>query len=77
MWNIADVDTSLRTEHEISATAVREFYGTKEHFFDEAIDAIVAGCVTEYSFDVKEKRFVGTVTSFDGSKSYEVKVFSM
>lgn len=67
-------DISFRRENEISASAVQHFYGNSESIFNKAVDAIVTGCVTEYSFDRYENKFVGIVTSFDGSQSYEVKV---
>lgn len=75
MW-----DTSFRNENEISASSVQSFYGRifteiyKELIFNESLDAVVRGCVTEYSYDNKEKKFVGIVTSFEDSQSYEVKV---
>lgn len=60
--------------YEISAYSVQSFYGTKKHFFDDALDAVEAGCVTDYSFDFEKKQFVGIVTSFDGAESFKVTV---
>lgn len=74
MFDSSNVDNSFRSENEISASSVQDFYGNSDRLFNEAVDAVVAGCVTQYSFDNKEKKFVGTVTSFQGERSYEVKV---
>lgn len=80
MWESNVVDTFVRNKNEISASSVQSFYGKifteiyKELIFNEALDAVIRGCVTEYSYDEKEKKFVGTVTSFEGTQSYEVKV---
>lgn len=74
MWDSSEVDTSSRSEYEISASAVQRFYGDNEDIFDKALDAVVTGCVTEYTFDNDERKFVGNVNSFKGNQSYEVKV---
>lgn len=74
MWDSTEVDTSSRSEYEISASAVQQFYGDEEDIFDTALDAVIAGCVTEYTFDNDERKFVGMVSSFEGNQSYEVKV---
>ncbi len=75
MWNSSD--TSFRSEYEIGAMAVRRFYQYKERPLNDALDAVISGCVTEYTFDTVDKKFVGTVISFDGIESYEVKVIDL
>lgn len=74
MCNTSDVPSFFRSEKEISVPSIESFYGNNERLFDDAIDAVVMGCVTEYSYDNEEKKFVGIVTSFEGSKAYEVEV---
>lgn len=79
MWNSSNVDTSTKSDFEISVVALKKFYGitdatNDEEYFEGALDAIVTGCVKHYSFIKKENKFEGTVTSFDGKESYVVKV---
>lgn len=66
--------SSFRSECEISTNHVRTWYGPVDHLFDDAVEAVISGCVTEYSFDDKQMRYLGNVKSFDGTKSYEVEV---
>lgn len=62
---------------EISLATIKEFYAKNEDLFDIAVDAVVRGCVSEYNFDYKKQKFIGIVTSFDGSEVYEVQVWYM
>ncbi|XP_037042003.1 uncharacterized protein LOC119078539 [Bradysia coprophila] len=75
MWNSSNVDTSTRSQFEISVTALKKFYGINEVYIEGALDAIVTGCVKEYSFTENDMKFGGIVTSFDGNESYEVKIY--
>ncbi|KAG4066061.1 hypothetical protein HA402_001308 [Bradysia odoriphaga] len=75
MWNSSNVDTSTRSQFEISVTALKKFYGINDMYIEGALDAIVTGCVTKYSFTENDMKFVGIVTSFDGNESYEVKIY--
>lgn len=80
MWSSSNADISTRSEFEISAAALKNFCGatsvtSTEKYFDGALDAIVTGCVKEYSFNEDDMNFEGVVTSFDGNESYQVKIY--
>lgn len=59
---------------EIHLSTVKDFYSQNENLFDLAVDAVVKGCVIQYSFDNETHQFIGTVSSLDGNESYEVEV---
>lgn len=75
MLHSSDVDISFRSENEISVSAVQILYRKREHIFDVALNAVIAGCVTEYSFDNVERKFVGIVDSFERDQSYKLQVY--
>lgn len=62
------------TDAEIHLNSVKDFYSQNEELFDVAVDAVVKGCVSQYSFDDEAHKFIGTVSSLDGHEMYELEV---
>lgn len=72
-WNVTFLEHKMdRTE--IRLTTVKDFYAQNNNLFDVAVDAVVKGCVTQYHFDYKTHKFIGTVTSLAGNEMYDVEV---
>lgn len=62
-------------ETQISLAEIKRFYAQNEDLFDVAVDAVVKGCVSKYYYDSKKRTFIGTVSSLEGTATYEVEVW--